>query len=213
MLRMMVGALWNPVQAFVVYKTEYGLFPPIAYQSDTIKICFACTRQASRGLRRTSMISQTSEQRALLTFCAAFAKCPKDGERLGEIMLFEDQPQAASACACNQHSIRDADFFQTHRVQSAFDARCRLFSKASRVISIRCAMRAFFKSIALHANQSLTSSFTEAASPAMPWISDGMMILVACPSAAFWKASRLLSLMTASSSCASLMSLRPSAVA
>ena len=174
MLRMIVGALWNPVQAFVVYKTEYGLFPPIAYQSDTIKICFACTRQASRGLRRTSMISQTSEQRALLTFCAAF---------------------------------------QTHRVQSAFDARCRLFSKASRVISIRCAMRAFFKSIALHANQSLTSSFTEAASPAMPWISDGMMILVACPSAAFWKASRLLSLMTASSSCASLMSLRPSAVA
>ena len=194
---MIVGALWNPVQAFVVYKTEYGLFPPIAYQSDTIKICFACTRQASRGLRRTSMISQTSEQRALLTFCAAFAKCPKDGERLGEIMLFEDQPQAASACACNQHSIRDAGFFQKHRVQSAIDARCRLF----------------FKSIALHVNQSLTSSFTEAASPAMPWISDGMMILVAGPSAAFWKASRLLSLMTASSSCASLMSLRPSAVA
>ena len=99
--------------------------------------------------------------------------------------------------ACNQHSMRDAGFFQKHRVQSAIDARCRLF----------------FKSIALHVNQSLTSSFTEAASPAMPWISDGMMILVACPSAAFWKASRLLSLMTASSSCASLMSLRPSAVA
>ena len=115
--------------------------------------------------------------------------------------------------ACNQQSMRDAGFFQKHRVQSAIDARCRLFSKASRAISNRCAVQAFFKSIALHVNQSLTSSFTEAASPAMPWISDGMMILVACPSAAFWKASRLLSLMTASSSCASLMSLRPSAVA
>jgi len=30
-------------------------------------------------------------------------------------MLFEDQPQAASACACNQHSMRDAGFFQKHR--------------------------------------------------------------------------------------------------
>ena len=82
-----------------------------AYPSDPIKMCFTRIRQASRGLRRTSMISQTSEQRALLTFCAAFAKCPKDGEGLGEIILFEDQPQAASACACNQHLIRDAGFF------------------------------------------------------------------------------------------------------
>ncbi len=155
------------MQAFVVYKTEYGLFPPIAYQSDTIKICFARTRQASRGLRRTSMISQTSEQRALLTFCAVFAKCPKDGEGLGEIIQFEDQPQEASACACNQHSIRDADFFRKYRVQSAIDARCRLFSKASRAISNRYAMQAFFKSIACNQQSMRDAGFFSKASRCM----------------------------------------------
>ena len=56
---------------------------------------------------------------------------------------------------------------------------------------------------------SLIISFAAAARPAIPWISEGMMILVAWPSAAFWKASRLLSLMTDSSAPASLMTLSP----
>ena len=116
MLRMIVGGAVESGAGFCSLQDRIRDFCPIVHQSDTIKICFARTRQASRGLRRTSMISQTSEQRALLTFCAVFAKCPKDGEGLGEIMLFEDQLQEASACACNQQSIRDAGFFQKHRV-------------------------------------------------------------------------------------------------
>lgn len=54
-----------------------------------------CTRRKSTERLRTAstasvsaelfMIAQTSEQRTLLTFCSAFAKCPKYGERLGAI--------------------------------------------------------------------------------------------------------------------------------
>ena len=43
---------------------------------------------------------------------------------------------------------------------------------------------------------SSSSTLAEVARPASPWISLGMMILVALPSATFWKASRALSLMT-----------------
>lgn len=42
----------------------------------------------------------------------------------------------------------------------------------------------------------LATSTIEEVRPAIPWISDGMMILVALPSAAFVNASRLLSVIT-----------------
>ena len=45
------------------------------------------------------MIAQTSEQRTLLTFCSAFAKCPKYGERLGAITQGEDLTNGTLRCA------------------------------------------------------------------------------------------------------------------
>ena len=51
------------------------------------------------------------------------------------------------------------------------------------------------------------TALAEAHRPARPWISEGMMILVALPSAAAWKASRALMRSTASLGSASLSSL------
>ena len=63
-------------------------------------LCAALSPQTCKKRLRTasavsvsaelSMIAQTSEQRTLLTFCSAFAKCPKYGERLGAITQGED---------------------------------------------------------------------------------------------------------------------------
>ena len=72
--------------------------------------CAACrtTRKSTERLRAASaasvsaelfMIAQTSEQRTLLTFCSAFAKCPKYGERLGAITQGEDLTSGTLRCA------------------------------------------------------------------------------------------------------------------
>ena len=68
-----------------------------------------CTRRKSTERLRTAstasvsaelfMIAQTSEQRTLLTFCSAFAKCPKYGERLGAITQGEDLTNGTLRCA------------------------------------------------------------------------------------------------------------------
>ena len=65
-------------------------------------------RKSTESLRTASaasvsaelfMIAQTSEQRTLLTFCSAFAKCPKYGERLGAITQGEDLTNGTLRCA------------------------------------------------------------------------------------------------------------------
>ena len=65
-------------------------------------------RKSTESLRTASaasvsaelfMIAQTSEQRTLLTFCSAFAKWPKYGERLGAITQGEDLTNGTLRCA------------------------------------------------------------------------------------------------------------------
>ena len=72
-------------------------------------LCAALSPQTCKKRLRTagavsvsaelSMIAQTSEQRTLLTFCSAFAKCPKYGERLGAITQGEDLTSGTLRCA------------------------------------------------------------------------------------------------------------------
>ena len=72
-------------------------------------LCAALSPQTCKKRLRTasavsvsaelSMIAQTSEQRTLLTFCSAFAKCPKYGERLGAITQGEDLTNGTLRCA------------------------------------------------------------------------------------------------------------------
>lgn len=57
------------------------------------------TASAARVSAELFMIAQTSEQRTLLTFCSAFAKCPKYGERLGAITQGEDLTNGTLRCA------------------------------------------------------------------------------------------------------------------
>ena len=60
----------------------------------------ACAPQSAVSVSaELSMIAQTSEQRTLLTFCSAFAKCPKYGERLGAITQGEDLTSGTLRCA------------------------------------------------------------------------------------------------------------------
>ena len=60
--------------------------------------CKKCLRTASAVSvsAELSMIAQTSEQRTLLTFCSAFAKCPKYG--LGAITQGEDLTSSTLRC-------------------------------------------------------------------------------------------------------------------
>ena len=81
-------------------------------------------RKSTESLRTASaasvsaelfMIAQTSEQRTLLTFCSAFAKCPKYGERLGAITQGEDLTNGTLRCAGVFASLR-----REHSAQALF---------------------------------------------------------------------------------------------
>ena len=89
------------------------------------------TASTARVSAELFMIAQTSEQRTLLTFCSAFAKCPKYGERLGAITQGEDltngtcSAQALFASLRREHS---AQAFSRVCGESAARSRFRVFA-------------------------------------------------------------------------------------
>ena len=84
------------LQAAGIFHVQHVAEPCRISRKSTKCLCVASAASVSAEL---FMIAQTSEQRTLLTFCSAFAKCPKYGERLGAITQGEDLTNGTLRCA------------------------------------------------------------------------------------------------------------------